>query len=82
MWISAGDHDVTDNIVHLVLAKVPDSDGRPIEGTRGISLFIVPKILPDGTINDVAVAVSTIRWAIAASELRAELRRGAQPARG
>jgi alkylation response protein AidB-like acyl-CoA dehydrogenase len=56
MWISAGDHDVTDNIVHLVLAKVPDSNGRPIEGTRGISLFIVPKILPDGTINDVAVA--------------------------
>ncbi|MDR7156864.1 alkylation response protein AidB-like acyl-CoA dehydrogenase [Sphingobium xenophagum] len=56
MWISAGDHDVTDNIVHLVLAKVPAPDGHVAQGTRGISLFIVPKILPDGTINDVAVA--------------------------
>lgn len=56
MWISAGDHDVTDNIVHLVLAKVPDATGRLPDGTRGISLFIVPKILPDGTANDVVVA--------------------------
>jgi len=56
MWISAGDHDVTGNIIHLVLAKVPDKDGRPSEGTRGISLFIVPKILPDGRPNDIAVA--------------------------
>jgi alkylation response protein AidB-like acyl-CoA dehydrogenase len=55
MWISGGDHDVTDNIVHLVLAKVPGPDGTPIPGTRGISLFIVPKILPDGTRNDILV---------------------------
>ena len=56
MWISGGDHDVTENIVHLVLAKVPDAEGQLPEGTRGISLFIVPKILPDGERNDVAVA--------------------------
>lgn len=56
MWISAGDHDVTGNIIHLVLAKVPDADGRLPEGTGGISLFIVPKILPDGSLNDIAVA--------------------------
>ena len=56
MWISGGDHDLTENIVHLVLAKVPGPDGTLVEGTRGISLFIVPKRLPDGTRNDVAVA--------------------------
>ncbi len=56
MWISAGDHDITDNIVHLVLAKVPGADGVLPEGSRGISLFIVPKVLPDGRRNDIAVA--------------------------
>lgn len=56
MWISAGDHDVTDQIVHLVLAKVPDSSGKLVAGTRGTSLLIVPKILPDGTANDIRVA--------------------------
>lgn len=56
MWISAGDQDVTDNIVHLVLAKQPDDAGRLPEGTQGISLFIVPKRLPDGSGNDVVVS--------------------------
>ena len=56
MWISGGDHDITDNIVHLVLAKVPGADGVLPEGSRGISLFIVPKLLPDGRRNDVVVA--------------------------
>lgn len=56
MWISGGDQDVTENIVHLVLAKVPGQDGALPEGTAGISLFIVPKYLPDGTRNDVTVA--------------------------
>jgi alkylation response protein AidB-like acyl-CoA dehydrogenase len=56
MWISGGDQDASENIVHLVLAKVPGADGRLIEGTRGISLFIVPKHLPDGARNDVVVA--------------------------
>lgn len=44
MWISGGDHELTENIVHLVLAKVPG--GGP--GVKGISLFVVPKYLPDG----------------------------------
>ncbi|MDP3522089.1 MAG: acyl-CoA dehydrogenase [Hydrogenophaga sp.] len=62
MWISAGEHELTDNIVHLVLAKIPDENGKLIPGTRGISLFIVPKKLVDaqgqltGARNDVALA--------------------------
>ncbi|MBV8588708.1 MAG: acyl-CoA dehydrogenase [Acetobacteraceae bacterium] len=61
MWISAGDHDITPNIVHLVLAKVPAEDGSLVPGTKGISIFIVPKFLPGqpgepGERNDVAVA--------------------------
>jgi alkylation response protein AidB-like acyl-CoA dehydrogenase len=56
MWISGADHDAGENIVHLVLAKVQQADGTLPEGTAGISLFIVPKILPDGARNDVVVA--------------------------
>jgi alkylation response protein AidB-like acyl-CoA dehydrogenase len=56
MWISGGDHDLAENIVHLVLAKVVGTDGRTEAGTRGLSLFVVPKILPDGARNDIAVA--------------------------
>ena len=62
MWISAGEHELTENIIHLVLAKIPGPDGKPVPGTRGISLFIVPKKLvdPDGQLtgerNDVALA--------------------------
>jgi alkylation response protein AidB-like acyl-CoA dehydrogenase len=62
MWISSGEHELTENIVHLVLAKIPGPDGKLIPGTRGISLFIVPKKLVDtegrltGTRNDVALA--------------------------
>jgi alkylation response protein AidB-like acyl-CoA dehydrogenase len=52
MWISAGDHELSENIIHLVLAKVP---GGPA-GAKGISLFIVPKYLADGTRNDVVLA--------------------------
>ncbi|HEY5854798.1 MAG TPA: acyl-CoA dehydrogenase [Aldersonia sp.] len=50
MWISGGDHDLTENIVHLVLAKTPG--GGP--GVKGISLFIVPKFLPaeDGGLGE------------------------------
>jgi len=44
MFISAGEHDLTENIVHLVLAKLPDTP----PGTKGISLFLVPKFLPTG----------------------------------
>jgi butyryl-CoA dehydrogenase len=62
MWISAGDHELTENIIHLVLAKIPDVDGKLIPGVRGISLFIVPKKLVNekaeltGVRNDVALA--------------------------
>ncbi|MGV0849281.1 acyl-CoA dehydrogenase [Mycolicibacterium phlei] len=57
MWISGAEHELTDNIVNLVLAKIPG--GPP--GTKGISLFIVPKYLPgaDGAVgerNDVVLA--------------------------
>ncbi len=50
IFISAGEHDLSDNIVHIVIARIP---GSP-EGTKGISLFIVPKfnVNSDGTIAD------------------------------
>jgi alkylation response protein AidB-like acyl-CoA dehydrogenase len=61
MWISGGEHELAENIVHLVLAKIPGPDGRLVPGTKGISLFLVPKRLlnPDGTVgerNDVVLA--------------------------
>jgi butyryl-CoA dehydrogenase len=62
MWISNGEHELAENIVHLVLAKIPGPDGKLVAGTRGISLFIVPKKLVDtqgaltGERNDVALA--------------------------
>ncbi|WP_265570961.1 acyl-CoA dehydrogenase [Sphingomicrobium nitratireducens] len=52
IYITWGEHDLAENIVHLVLARTP---GAP-EGTRGISLFLVPKFLPDGTRNDLVCA--------------------------
>lgn len=53
IFITYGDHDLAENIVHLVLARLPDAP----EGVKGISLFVVPKFLPDaegnpGTAND------------------------------
>jgi acyl-CoA dehydrogenase len=53
IFITYGDHDLADNIIHLVLARLPDAP----EGVKGISLFVVPKFLPDengnpGTAND------------------------------
>ncbi len=61
MWISGGEHSLTENIVHLVLAKVPDESGQLIPGVKGISLFVVPKYLVDsdgapGEHNDVTLA--------------------------
>ncbi len=61
MWISGGEHELSENIVHLVLAKVPGEDGKLIPGVRGISLFVVPKFLvnADGSLgerNDIALA--------------------------
>ncbi len=65
MWISAGEHELSENIVHLVLAKIPEADGSLPVGVKGISLFIVPKFLVDddgpggvklGERNDVVLA--------------------------
>ena len=47
IFISGGEQDMTENIVHLVLARLPDAP----PGTKGISLFLAPKILPDGARN-------------------------------
>jgi alkylation response protein AidB-like acyl-CoA dehydrogenase len=55
MWISGGEQDLSGNIIHLVLAKIPGPDGVLMPGTKGISLFLVPKLLPDGARNDVVV---------------------------
>ena len=49
IYITYGEHDLADNIIHLVLARLPNAP----EGVKGISLFIVPKFLEDGTRNDV-----------------------------
>ena len=49
IFITYGEHDLTDNIIHFVLARLPDAP----PGTKGISLFLVPKVMPDGTRNDV-----------------------------
>ena len=49
IWITYGDHDMTENIVHLVLARLPDAPA----GIKGISLFVVPKITPDDEPNPI-----------------------------
>src|ERR1700739_92497 len=49
IFITYGDHDMTDNIIHFVLARLPDAPA----GTKGISLFLIPKFMPDGMRNDV-----------------------------
>ncbi len=68
IFISAGEHDLSDNIIHLVLAKLPDAPA----GTKGISLFIVPKFLPDaageaGTRNGVSCGSIEHKMGIKAS---------------
>ncbi len=50
IWITFGEHDLADNIIHLVLARLPDAP----PGIKGISVFIVPKVLEDGTRNGIA----------------------------
>lgn len=49
IFISGGEHDLTDNIVHLVLARLPDAPAGP----KGLSLFLAPKFLPDGSRNGI-----------------------------
>jgi alkylation response protein AidB-like acyl-CoA dehydrogenase len=64
MWISGGSHELSENIVHLVLARI---EGAPA-GVRGLSLFIVPRyrLEPDGGIG----AASITKWAIVAPSTR------------
>jgi 3-(methylthio)propanoyl-CoA dehydrogenase len=52
IYITFGEHDLAENIIHLVLARTPDAP----PGTKGISLFLVPKIRPDGSPNDLRCA--------------------------
>lgn len=52
MWISGGDHEMTDNIIHLVLTRTGPAEA----GVKGLSLFIVPKFLKSGERNDVVLA--------------------------
>jgi butyryl-CoA dehydrogenase len=63
MFISSGDHDLTGNILHLVLARAPDAP----DGTRGISLFLVPKRLEDGRANGVSCGALEHKMGIRAS---------------
>jgi acyl-CoA dehydrogenase len=63
IFITYGDHDLTDNVIHLVLARTPDAP----EGVKGISLFIVPKVLPDGRRNDVVASALEHKLGIHAS---------------
>jgi acyl-CoA dehydrogenase len=49
IFITYGEHDLTDNIIHFLLARLPDAP----PGTKGLSLFLVPKFMPDGARNDV-----------------------------
>src|SRR5450631_1122595 len=49
IFITYGEHDLTSNIIHFVLARLPDAP----PGTKGVSLFLVPKVMPDGKRNDV-----------------------------
>ena len=69
IFISAGEHDLAENIVHLVLARLPDAPG----GIKGISLFLVPKFLPkaDGSAGRAQRhplrRASSTRWASTAT---------------
>ena len=68
IFISAGEHDLAENIIHLVLARI---EGAP-EGTRGLSLFIVPKFCPPRTAGSARAtrcraARSKRRWASTAT---------------
>jgi len=68
IFISAGEHDLTENIIHLVLARLPDAPA----GVKGISLFLVPKFLPNaegrpGTRNGVSCAAIEHKMGIKAS---------------
>ena len=70
IWITFGEHDLTDNIVHLVLARLPDAP----EGIKGISLFLVPKFDLEGKANNVLCGGLEHKINSRLSDLRHELK--------
>ena len=77
IFISSGDHDLTENIVHLVLARLPDAP----KGIKGISLFLVPKLLPTEDGRPGARNGVTRRSGFRAARCRASRRRRSPPTR-
>ena len=73
IFITAGEHDMSENIVHMVLAKTPDAP----EGTRGISLFLVPKFLPkeweSGSVEGLSHDLSDVRNGVTCSGIEEKL---------
>ena len=79
IFITAGEHDLSENIVHMVLAKTP---GAP-EGTKGISLFIVPKLLPkdwkSGSVEGLSRELSDVRNGVTCSGIEEKMGLHASP---
>ena len=79
IFITAGEHDLSENIVHMVLAKTPDAP----EGTRGISLFIVPKFLPkdweSGSVEGLSHDLSDARNGVTCSGIEEKMGLHASP---
>ena len=69
IFITYGEHDMAENIVHLVLARTPDAPA----GVRGISLFIVPKFLvgADGKLAASATTCAACRWSTSSASMPA-----------
>jgi alkylation response protein AidB-like acyl-CoA dehydrogenase len=61
MWISAGEHELTENIIHLVLAKIPGPDGKLVPGTRAFRCSSCPRSWSTPTGSSPASA-TTWRW--------------------
>ena len=79
IFITAGEHDMSENIVHMVLAKTPDAP----EGTRGISLFLVPKFLPkdweSGSVEGLSHDLSDVRNGVTCSGIEEKMGLHASP---
>ena len=71
IWITFGEHDLTDNIVHLVLARLPDAP----PGIKGVSLFVVPKFLDNGDRNPIFCGGLEHKMGIIFTDMRNEPRR-------
>ncbi len=81
IFISGGDHDLTDNIIHMVIAKIPDENGQIHDDLSTVNFFMVPKFLVEAKTARWArataspPAASKRRWASRARRLRAQFRR-------